>query len=196
MSSEAYHVSLRDVDPIQFEQFIAELWTHRGWNTTLSSESGDKGIDVIATRDEPFSQKQLIQVKRYGEENTVGSPEIQQYGSLKHQEPGVDTVVVVTTSQFSSQAEELAEQLNVKLIDGKGLSKLIEQLGATDLVQKYVENVEERGTGLSDEDSSEKVDSGEDEMGTGEAIIAVTQLLLILGVIGYVLYSIGGILLI
>ncbi|PGF17246.1 hypothetical protein CP556_14825 [Natrinema sp. CBA1119] len=74
----------------------------------MSTASNDKGIDVRvrAKKTTPYNQKALIQAKRYGEGNKVGSPAIQQYSSLKHQEDNVDKVVVVTTSSYSRNAKE------------------------------------------------------------------------------------------
>jgi len=76
---------------------------------------------VIAKKDEAFKQKMLIQAKRYGEGNKVGAPEIREYDSLRRQEDNVDAVVVVTTSSFTREAERTADDLNVKLVDGKTL---------------------------------------------------------------------------
>lgn len=115
------------VDPYEFESFVADLWEQQGWSTYVSPGSNDRGIDVVASRDEPVAQKHLIQVKRYAPENKVGGPEIQQYASLLHQDPDADAVIVVTTSGFTRQARELAADLNVKLIDGAGLQRLVEK---------------------------------------------------------------------
>jgi len=69
----------------------------------------------------------LIQAKRYGPNTTVGSPDVQQYASLRQQFENVDKVLIVTTNGYSRQAREIAEDLNVKLIDGDGLVELIDE---------------------------------------------------------------------
>lgn len=130
---------LQEIDNYEFEEFVAELWEEMGWKTTVTEGTGDRGIDVIATKGEPFETKQLIQVKRYSEGSTVGSPQIQQYASLRQQEPNVDAVVVVTTSTFSKQAKEIADDLNVKLIDGVALENLIEKYECEELVLRYAD---------------------------------------------------------
>jgi hypothetical protein len=134
---------LQSMDDYEFEHFVADLWERMGWETEVSTRSADRGIDVVATRRSPYEEKALIQAKRYGPNSTVGSPGIQQYASLKHQRRGVDKVLVVTTNGFSSQAEELAHQLNVKLIDVEDLVGLIEGLDARDLVAEYVPAIRE-----------------------------------------------------
>lgn len=134
---------LQSMDDYDFEYFVADLWERMGWETEVSTQSSDRGIDVVATRNSPYEETALIQAKRYGPNTTVGSPDIQQYASLKHQRHGVDKVLVVTTNGFSGQAQELAHQLNVKLVDGDDLVGLVEQLDATELVERYVPAIRE-----------------------------------------------------
>ena len=128
---------LQEMDPYDFEHFVADLWQARGWETTVSQESVDQGVDVIATKENPFPEKQVIQAKRYSSGNTVGSPKVQQYSSLREQEDGADAAVIVTTSTFSRQAEDLGQKLNVKLVDSETLYRLLEETGRFDLVSKY-----------------------------------------------------------
>lgn len=128
---------LQSMDDYEFEYFVADLWDRQGWDTQVTQSSTDAGIDVIATKELPFSQKALIQAKRYGSTSTVGGPDIQQYASLKYQEDGVDSVIVVTTNTFSRQAQRRAEELNVKTVDGGDLVDLIERLDAYDVLDSY-----------------------------------------------------------
>lgn len=131
---------LRQLDEYKFEELVADVWEERGWQTTVTSGASDRGIDVIARKRTPFKQKQVIQAKRYAADNKVGSPAIQQYSSLKRQESDVDTVIVVTTSSFTSQAQQTASDLNVKLIDGQNLVALIADLDSQDVVSEYFGN--------------------------------------------------------
>ncbi|MFC6770741.1 restriction endonuclease [Halorubrum pallidum] len=129
------------MDPYEFEHFVADLWERMGWQTEVSSATMDEGVDVIAQKQHPYEQKTLIQAKRYGPNTTVGSPDIQQYASLDQQYSGVDKVVVVTTNEFTDQARDLADRLNVKLINGTDLATLVVQHDAIDLVDDYLEFV-------------------------------------------------------
>jgi HJR/Mrr/RecB family endonuclease len=148
---------LRSLDAYSFEELVADLWTERGWNAVATTESGDRGIDVIAERQDPIPEKQLIQVKKYAEGNTVGSRDIQQYSSLRHQQNGVDAVVVVTTSTFTKQARELAENLNVKLVDIDLLCELIRLENAYDIVRWHAgeRTNKEDDTGTTDDKPDE-----------------------------------------
>jgi len=126
------------IDPTDFEHFIADLWQRREWKTKVTSASSDNGISIVAEREAPFHEKQLIQAKKYDPENKVGGPEVQQYSSLRHQRAGVDAVIIVTTSSFSSQARDLAADLNVKLVDGNQLCDLIERVDGYDLYSDII----------------------------------------------------------
>jgi len=116
---------LQQMDEYEFENLIADLWETQGWDTAVTSKSSDQGIDVIAEKDGLVQEKMLIQAKRYSSTNKVGSPEIQQYDSLRRQKDNVDGVIIVTTSSFSPQAQKIAKKLNVKLINGNKLADLI-----------------------------------------------------------------------
>jgi len=133
---------LQQMDPYEFEHFVAELWERMGWETTVSTASADKGIDITARKSIPYDQLLLIQAKRYGPNTTVGSPDVQQYASLRQQFDSVDKVLIVTTNGYSRQARETAADLNVKLIDGDGLVALINEYESLNLVAKYLNFVE------------------------------------------------------
>lgn len=94
---------------------------------------------MIAEKSSPYPQKKVIQAKRYGANTSVGGPDIQQYASLRHQVKNTDSVIVVTTSRFTSSARDRAQDLNVKLIDGDGLIGMIDDLEARDLVAEYLD---------------------------------------------------------
>ncbi|AZH26176.1 restriction endonuclease [Haloplanus aerogenes] len=131
---------LHDIDAYDFERVVADLWRLRGWETTITTGSNDGGVDVVAEKDDPFPRKQLIQAKRYARGNNVGSPDIQQYSSLKQQFGNVDTVVVVTTSDFTERAREVAASLNVKLIAGDQLASLLLDADARDILDEYLDD--------------------------------------------------------
>jgi hypothetical protein len=129
---------LRNIDPIEFEHFVADLWELQGWNTEVSQASNDMGVDVIAERsDGVVDQKVVIQAKRYSEDNKIGRPDIQQYNSLKRQVQDADSVAVVTTSSFSSHAEEWASEHNVKLVDCDDIIGLLREKEAMYILDDY-----------------------------------------------------------
>jgi len=54
---------LQQMDPYDFEYFVGDIWTRMGWETTVSTGSADKGVDVTAVRHEPYKTKALIREK-------------------------------------------------------------------------------------------------------------------------------------
>lgn len=131
---------LQNIDPYEFEQFVADLWENLGWQTEVRQASGDAGVDVIATKDHPYPQKSVIQAKRYSDSTKVGGPEIQQYASLRQQVANVDTVIIVTTSSFTSGAKSRADDLNVKLINGRKIVDMLENSDVYEIVDEYIDN--------------------------------------------------------
>ena len=146
---------LQEMDPYEFEYFVGDLWERMGWETTVSTASADKGVDITARKSSPYDQLLLIQAKRYGPNTTVGSPEIQQYASLRNQFDGVDKVLLVTTNDYSRQAREIATDLNVKLINGDELVELIHEHDSLDLVAKYLDFIHPVEESESDSESDE-----------------------------------------
>lgn len=131
---------LRKMDEYAFEQLVADIWDQRGWNTSRTGKSKDGGVDVIAKKSTPFSQKQIIQAKRYAAGSTVGSGDIQQYSSLKEEQASADVVVIVTTGTFSNKAQEKASKLNVKLVDHKTLIDMIYALDSPEKLNSLPKN--------------------------------------------------------
>lgn len=114
---------LREIDPYEFEEFVAKVWDGMGYETEVTQGAQDRGIDVVAEKAEPYNKKSLIQAKRKGDGNKVSAPTVRKCSGLKH-DNGVDEVLIVTTTSFTSQAREEADKYNVKLIGGKKLLEL------------------------------------------------------------------------
>jgi len=113
---------LQSIDPYEFEKLVAQVWGAMGYETKIRKKSGDKAIDVEATRGK---EKVLIQAKRYSSTNKVGGPDVRKYATLYQQDPFADQVVIVTTSSFTSQAKEIGVEQNVRLINGQEFSQLL-----------------------------------------------------------------------
>lgn len=130
---------LQSMDDYDFEHFVADIWEEMGWDTEVSQAAVDAGIDVTATKSTPYPEKIVIQAKRYGKNTSVGGPDIQQYASLKHQVTGTDSVIIATTGSFTNAAEERADDLNVKTVDGEGIVSMIDDLDARNLAADYLD---------------------------------------------------------
>jgi hypothetical protein len=139
LSREEIREALQDLKGSDLEYFLAELWDFIGWDTQVTSHSKDRGIDVIATQVSPLPLKILIQAKGYGSSSTVSSTEVQQYSSLQQQDDEADIVAIVTTGDFSDPARQIAESLDIKLVDIHSLVGTITDKHAYELLDPYVD---------------------------------------------------------
>lgn len=129
--SETLIAKLRKTDPYQFEEMMVKLLNAMGYKGTngqsvVTQKSNDGGIDGIINQDPLGLRTVYIQVKRYAENNVVGSPEINSFfGALRRKQ--ADRGVFITTSSFTKDAKEAAKQLNIALVDGEMLTNLMIQ---------------------------------------------------------------------
>lgn len=106
-----------------FEDLIASLFKKMGFTVEQTSLSGDGGIDIIAYNKQPvFSGKYLIQCKNWN--NIVGQPEVRDlYGVVMSEQ--ANKGILITTSHFTEQAIQFADNKNIELIDYDILIKLL-----------------------------------------------------------------------
>lgn len=119
---------VKTASPSFFERLVVELLVRMGYGGTLRDagqavgKSGDGGIDGIIKEDRLGLDVIYIQAKRW--DSTVGRPEIQKFaGALQGHRARKG--VFITTSSFSSDAQEFASKIDSKivLIDGPALAK-------------------------------------------------------------------------
>lgn len=130
--------ALRDLSPRQFEQLVADTWQEaKDWSTEVMPPGPDRGIDVLGNPPNGGPQT-AFQVKRYGQANKVSSREVQQYASLTQMEENIENVTIVTTSSFTTNAREMAEDLGIKCINGPDLVQKIEHYNAEPVATWYL----------------------------------------------------------
>ncbi|MGG4481264.1 restriction endonuclease [Paenibacillus illinoisensis] len=111
----------KEENPLLFEHFVAEIMSSvRGGNTYVTKSSGDFGIDIEEQTDEGLY---LGQVKCYNDMNLVGFGPIAIIHSQMVKQGAVGGYVV-TTSDFTSNARNYAEGLDIELINGTQLVEL------------------------------------------------------------------------
>jgi len=101
------------MDPEEFERWVAQWFTERGYQTSLTASSGDQGIDVLAKRD---NRTIAIQAKAYSSGNPVGSPEVQRVSGLLARSD-IDEVVLFTTSSLTKQARQVAQNRDIHVLN-------------------------------------------------------------------------------
>ena len=117
--------TIDDVDLMtgtEFEEFVGALFKKMGYNSKVTKQSGDQGLDVIATRN---GLKIGIQAKCYA--NTVGNAAVQEAVAGKSFY-NCDKVIVITNNYFSSAAIELAAANNVILWNRVILKEKLKEL--------------------------------------------------------------------
>lgn len=112
-----------EMDGFEFERFCAFVLKHNGYrHVNVTQESGDQGVDIIATKNK---KKYGIQCKRYN--GFVGNHAVQEVWSGRDYYD-LDEAVVLSNSEFSDSAQELAAELGVVLINRDGLRQLMRHL--------------------------------------------------------------------
>lgn len=116
--------SLKELDAMEgheFEYAVADLLRHNGYrDVSVTQGSGDYGIDILARRK---NVKYAIQCKRY--KGTVGVKAVQEAG-LGTDFYHCDAAAVITNSEFTKQAINLAQTTGVRLWGREFLEELID----------------------------------------------------------------------
>lgn len=117
-------LSLKGVDSLdgyEFENFLKIILEKMGYSVENTKLSGDQGADLIAQK---FGEKIVIQAKRY--KGKVGNKAVQEVvASIAHYD--ANRGIVVTNSEFTKSAIELAHSNNIKLIDRAKLYDIMEE---------------------------------------------------------------------
>nr|WP_237518731.1 restriction endonuclease [Streptomyces sp. SID5910] len=118
-TTEVTAVAFPDHDtlsPDEFEQAIADLCVRDGCaEVEVVGGAGDLGADVLAVA--PDGRRLVIQCKRYGEDNKVGSEELQRFGGTCFTVHEADVAILVTSSDFTAPAADYAEQCGIVCVD-------------------------------------------------------------------------------
>ncbi|MER6254386.1 restriction endonuclease [Streptomyces sp. NPDC001584] len=115
------------MDPIAFENLVAELFRAMGMEAVTTQRSGDGGVDVEAVDPAPIRGGRIVvQVKRY--RNTVPPTAVRDlYGTV--QDKGANKGVLVTTASFGPGSYTFANGKPLELVPGADLVELLHQYG-------------------------------------------------------------------
>lgn len=108
----------------EFEVIVRDLFLSLGYrNLERIGGSGDLGVDLVGR--DSTGLKVIVQCKRYGAGQKIGSPAIQALmGAVVHH--GADRGIFVTTSTFTAPAVQHAKgsRVLVDLVDGESLTQM------------------------------------------------------------------------
>ena len=113
------------INPYEFEGFVAHLLECAGYKARVSSKSRDGGVDVIAHKDEFGFEPPIIKVQCKQMTSKTGAPEVRQLlGTLGEGEFGL----FVNLGDYTNDAL-LEERMNPKLrlIGGEEVVHLVQQ---------------------------------------------------------------------
>ena len=106
----------------EFEEFVGLLFKKMGYSSKVTKQSGDQGLDVIASKN---GTKIGIQAKCYS--NTVGNSAVQEAVAGKSFY-NCDKVIVISNNYFTPAAIELAQSNGVVLWNRDMLKEKIKEL--------------------------------------------------------------------
>ena len=112
---------LQTMNPLKFEELICYLYTRMGYETELTTATGDHGVDLFVYKDD---KKIAIQCKRVI--SKVGEPVIRDLYGAMH-DSGADAAIIVTTGSVSKQAKAWIQNKPIEIIELLALRKLIGQ---------------------------------------------------------------------
>lgn len=109
--------NFEDIHPHDFEKLVGELFTNMGYLVNHVGGISDGGVDLVCEKD---GDKSIIQCKRY--KGSVGVGIIRDfYGTLINS--GVTSGFLITSGNFTKEAERWARYKPIKLIDKRTLSR-------------------------------------------------------------------------
>ncbi|MES2791592.1 MAG: restriction endonuclease, partial [Planctomycetota bacterium] len=109
---------LMEMDPVMFERHVMSFFEKDGYPTGLTARSNDFGVDGYVFHPDGVI---VVQCKRYGADNAVGRPAIQQFKGVIEEQRAFKGYFV-TTSRFTDEARESAAKSDrILLIDGNEL---------------------------------------------------------------------------
>jgi len=108
--------------PTEFEAAVGRILGRHGYRLTLTGGPGDLAADLIGT--DPDGRPTVVQCKRYAPGHPVGSRDVQLLMALGVRHHKAERLVLVTTSDFTDPARDLADEQGVDLISGEELEDL------------------------------------------------------------------------
>lgn len=127
---------------VEFERLIVRLLERMGFHAEMTRATGDGGVDVVATLDQPITGgRYLIQCKRYAPDSTVGAATVREFWGALAADRRAIKGILITTSSFTAQAAEFARELPIELMARDKLQGLLEQHGLLHVVTPAVHPV-------------------------------------------------------
>lgn len=115
--------AIRELDWRQFEMLIGEAFRQQGYRVTESGLGGpDGGVDLVLHRD---GKKTLVQCKHWRNRQIPVATVREMFGLLQHH--GADSVCIICTGTFSTDARRFAVGKPIDLVGDDRLFDLLQK---------------------------------------------------------------------
>ena len=108
--------------PTEFEVAVGQVLGRHGYRLRPTGGPGDLVADLAGTG--PGGRSTVVQCKRYAPGHPVGSRDVQLLMALGLRHHRAEHLVLVTTSDFTDPARDLAQEHGIELINGEDLEEL------------------------------------------------------------------------
>lgn len=135
-----------NMEGVKFEELLLMHFQKQGYKGHLTPTTNDYGADLIV---ENNGQKTVVQAKRW--KQTVGIEAVQQViGAIKHYNATMG--IVITNSNFTQQARNLAKTNSIEMWDRKVLISFMRKNNGREMAKSvsYVETTYENNSNNSD----------------------------------------------
>jgi HJR/Mrr/RecB family endonuclease len=121
--NQLLHCRWPEMTGVDFENFLASIFQLLGYDVITTGKTGDQGVDLIVSKS---GRKVAIQAKGYPR-STVGNNAVQEAhtGMVFY---NCQAAAVITNSEFTPSARELAAKVGCLLVAGHQMRDLIEGL--------------------------------------------------------------------
>jgi len=115
---------LNQMSGLEFEKLISSLLIKIGFDVTVTKQTADGGIDLVAYNIQPLLEgTYIVQCKRWG--SSIGEPIVRDlYGVVTAER--ANKGILITNSNYTNSAISFAQGKPIELIDGLKLIKLLE----------------------------------------------------------------------
>ena len=117
-----------ELTPQEFEELVAQVFTHLGYDSQLTPQTRDGGYDIILRGEDDFGENRiLVEVKKYSKNNPVGASVLRGLAGVVLNS-NANRGLLVTSSYVTKGAREVAEQFpQIEIVDRNSLVKLVEK---------------------------------------------------------------------
>lgn len=116
---------LYDLSPREFEEFIAEIFSNKGYVVHLTKQTRDGGRDLFCLDHRDSKMKIAVEVKRHQIENKIDFDHVTKFVGSNIVREDVNKLIFVTTSNYTQPAKDFQKKYLVKKLDLEDINAVI-----------------------------------------------------------------------